>query len=56
MTLAAVIPLLIVAIVIVIVVVALETILEPTPKVMKLIRLLAGVIFLAAVLRVFGYA
>jgi len=56
MTLAALIPLIIIAIVLVVVVVLFETILEPTPKVMKLIRLLAGVIFLVYVLRVLGYA
>lgn len=56
MTLAALIPLLIAAIILVVIVVIFETILEPTPKVLKLIRLLAGVIFLLFVLRQFGYA
>ncbi len=56
MTLAALVPLLIAAIVLVVIVVIFETILEPSAKVVKLIRLLAGVIFLVMVLRALGYA
>lgn len=56
MTLAGLIPLLIAAIVLVIVVVIIETLLQPESRVLKLIRLLAVVIFLVIVLRHLGYA